>query len=182
MRMPMFTWTTFVTSSLILFAFPPLTVGLGLLMLDRLFGTSFFNPALAEYNYMGAFILDFRSSRSIHSYTPSFRNILRNLRDIFEKRLFGYSSMVFCDCISGFLGFMVWAHHMFTVGLGQLLILFSRSQQWRLRFQLVSKYSTGSLQCGAEVFVYDTNDVGSSFHSIIRNGWSYRGYASICTS
>ena len=46
MRMPMFTWTTFVTSSLILFAFPPLTVGLGLLMLDRLFGTSFFNPAL----------------------------------------------------------------------------------------------------------------------------------------
>lgn len=42
MRMPMFTWTTFVTSSLILFAFPPLTVGLGLLMLDRLFGTSFF--------------------------------------------------------------------------------------------------------------------------------------------
>lgn len=53
MRMPMFTWTTFVTSSLILFAFPPLTVGLALLMLDRLFGTSFFNPALGGTRLYG---------------------------------------------------------------------------------------------------------------------------------
>lgn len=46
MRLPLFTWTTFVASALILFAFPPLTVGIALLMLDRLFGTSFFNPEL----------------------------------------------------------------------------------------------------------------------------------------
>jgi len=46
MRMPLFTWTTFVASGLILFAFPPLTVGIALLMFDRLFGGNFFNPAL----------------------------------------------------------------------------------------------------------------------------------------
>lgn len=46
MRLPLFTWTTFVASALILFAFPPLTVGLALMMLDRLFGTNFFNPEL----------------------------------------------------------------------------------------------------------------------------------------
>lgn len=46
MRLPLFTWTTFVVSALILFAFPPLTVGLALMMLDRLFGTNFFNPEL----------------------------------------------------------------------------------------------------------------------------------------
>jgi cytochrome c oxidase subunit 1 len=44
MRMPLFTWTTFVASALILFAFPALTVGLALLMFDRLFGTAFFDP------------------------------------------------------------------------------------------------------------------------------------------
>ncbi len=88
MRMPMFTWTTFVTSSLILFAFPPLTVGLGLLMLDRLFGTSFFQPSFGrEYDYMGALILDLWAPRSVHSYTSSFRNILRNLRDLFQKTI-----------------------------------------------------------------------------------------------
>ncbi|MFP3394356.1 cbb3-type cytochrome c oxidase subunit I, partial [Brevibacillus sp. SIMBA_076] len=46
MRMPLFTWTTFVASALILFAFPPLTAGLAMLMLDRMFDTSFFNPEL----------------------------------------------------------------------------------------------------------------------------------------
>src|SRR5690606_8185938 len=46
MRMPLFTWTTFVASALILFAFPPLTVGLLLLMFDRIFGTAIFDPAL----------------------------------------------------------------------------------------------------------------------------------------
>ncbi|MGL4522370.1 MAG: cbb3-type cytochrome c oxidase subunit I, partial [Bacilli bacterium] len=46
MRMPLFTWTAFVTSALLLFAMPPLTVGLALMMFDRTFGTAFFNPAL----------------------------------------------------------------------------------------------------------------------------------------
>ena len=45
MRMPLFTWTTFVASALILFAFPPLTVGLVLMMFDRMFGANFFNVA-----------------------------------------------------------------------------------------------------------------------------------------
>ncbi len=44
MRMPLFTWTAFVASALILFAFPALTVGLFLMMFDRLFGSGFFDP------------------------------------------------------------------------------------------------------------------------------------------
>ncbi len=67
MRMPLFTWTTFVASALILFAFPPLTVGLFLLMFDRMFGANFFDVADGwKYNYLGAYILDFRSPRSIY--------------------------------------------------------------------------------------------------------------------
>ena len=131
---------------------------------------------------MGALILDFRSSRSIHSYTPSFRNILRNLRDVFEKRLFGYSSMVFATVLIGFLGLWYGRIICLPLGLVQLQMLFSQLQQWRLPFRPVLKYSTGSLQCGRKYSFYDTDDVGSSLHSIIRNGRSYRCYASICTS
>ena len=53
MRMPLFTWTTFVASTLILFAFPPLTIGLFLLTFDRLFGANFFNVAMVGIPLFG---------------------------------------------------------------------------------------------------------------------------------
>ncbi|MED2496942.1 cbb3-type cytochrome c oxidase subunit I, partial [Bacillus thuringiensis] len=119
MRMPMFTWTTFVTSSLILFAFPPLTVGLGLLMLDRLFGTSFFNPALGGNTIIWEHLFWIFGHPEVYILIlPAFGIFSEIFATFSKKRLFGYSSMVFATVLIGFLGFMVWAHHMFTVGLG----------------------------------------------------------------
>lgn len=119
MRMPMFTWTTFVTSSLILFAFPPLTVGLGLLMLDRLFGTSFFNPALGGNTIIWEHLFWIFGHPEVYILIlPTFGIFSEIFATFSKKRLFGYSSMVFATVLIGFLGFMVWAHHMFTVGLG----------------------------------------------------------------
>jgi cytochrome c oxidase subunit 1 len=119
MRMPMFTWTTFVTSSLILFAFPPLTVGLALLMLDRLFGTSFFNPALGGNTIIWEHLFWIFGHPEVYILILPVFGIFSEIFATFsKKRLFGYSSMVFATVLIGFLGFMVWAHHMFTVGLG----------------------------------------------------------------
>jgi cytochrome c oxidase subunit 1 len=119
MRMPMFTWSVFVTSALILFAFPPLTVGLALLMFDRLFGTQFFNPALGGNTVIWEHLFWIFGHPEVYILIlPVFGMFSEIFSTFSKKRLFGYSSMVFAIVLIGFLGFMVWAHHMFTVGLG----------------------------------------------------------------
>ncbi|MYL19057.1 cytochrome c oxidase subunit I [Halobacillus litoralis] len=121
MRMPLFTWSTFVTSTLILFAFPALTVGLFLMMFDRMFGSAFFDVGLGGnviiwehlfwiFGHPEVYIL-------ILPLFGAFSDIFSNFS---KKRLFGYSAMVFATVLIGFLGFMVWAHHMFTVGMGPI--------------------------------------------------------------
>nr|WP_246860848.1 cytochrome c oxidase subunit I [Bacillus sp. REN3] len=119
MRMPLFTWTTFVTSALILFAFPPLTVGLFLLIFDRMFGANFFDVANGGNTIIWEHLFWIFGHPEVYILIlPSF-GIFSEIFSIFSrKRLFGYSSMVFATVLIGFLGFMVWAHHMFTTGLG----------------------------------------------------------------
>ncbi|MBD7968782.1 cytochrome c oxidase subunit I [Paenibacillus gallinarum] len=121
MRMPMFAWTTFITSAIILFAFPAITVGLVLLTFDRILGANFFsiegggNPVLWQhifwiFGHPEVYILILPAFGIISEVIPTFS----------RKRLFGYSSMVFATILIAFLGFMVWAHHMFTTGLGTI--------------------------------------------------------------
>lgn len=119
MRMPLFTWTTFVTSALILFAMPPLTIGLFLMIFDRLFGANFFDVANGGNTIIWEhFFWIFGHPEVYILVLPAF-GIFSEIIPIFSrKRLFGYSSMVFATVLIGFLGFMVWAHHMFTTGMG----------------------------------------------------------------
>lgn len=119
MRMPLFTWTVFVTSALILFAFPALTIGLALLMFDRLFGTAFFDPALGGNSMIFEHLFWIFGHPEVYILVLPAFGIFSDIIPAFsKKRLFGYSSMVFATVLIGFLGFMVWAHHMFTDGLG----------------------------------------------------------------
>lgn len=119
MRMPLFTWTTFVTSALILFAFPPLTVGLVLLMFDRMFGSDFFNTAMGGNTIIWEHLFWIFGHPEVYILILPAFGIFSEIFAMFSrKRLFGYSSMVFATVLIGFLGFMVWAHHMFTTGLG----------------------------------------------------------------
>ncbi|KXZ14828.1 cytochrome ubiquinol oxidase subunit I [Bacillus nakamurai] len=121
MRMPLFTWTTFVASALILFAFPPLTVGLALMMLDRLFGTNFFNPELGGNTIIWEHLFWIFGHPEVYILILPAFGIFSEVIPVFaRKRLFGYSSMVFAIVLIGFLGFMVWVHHMFTTGLGPI--------------------------------------------------------------
>jgi cytochrome c oxidase subunit 1 len=121
MRMPLFTWTTFVASALILFAFPPLTVGIFLLMFDRLFGANFFDVASGGNTIIWEHLFWIFGHPEVYILIlPSFGIFSEIFATFSRKRLFGYSSMVFAVVLIGFLGFMVWAHHMFTVGLGPI--------------------------------------------------------------
>ncbi|MED4015474.1 cytochrome c oxidase subunit I [Sutcliffiella cohnii] len=121
MRMPLFTWSTFVASALILFAFPALTVGLLLLMFDRLFGSAFFDPALGGNTIIWEHLFWIFGHPEVYILIlPAFGIFSEIFATFSKKRLFGYSSMVFATVLIGFLGFMVWAHHMFTTGLGPI--------------------------------------------------------------
>ncbi len=121
MRMPLFTWSTFVTSALILFAFPALTVGLFLMMFDRLFGSNFFNEALGGNTIIWEHLFWIFGHPEVYILIlPAFGIFSEIFATFSKKRLFGYSAMVFATVLIGFLGFMVWAHHMFTTGLGPI--------------------------------------------------------------
>lgn len=119
MRMPLMTWTTFVASTLIVFAFPPLTIGLFLLIFDRMFGTSFFVASQGGNTIIWEHLFWIFGHPEVYILVLPAFGIFSEIIPVFaRKRLFGYSAMVFATVLIGFLGFMVWAHHMFTVGLG----------------------------------------------------------------
>ncbi|WP_217596595.1 cytochrome c oxidase subunit I [Cohnella sp. GbtcB17] len=119
MRMPMFTWTIFITSALIVFAFPVLTVGLVALTFDRLFQANFFETGNGGNAVLWEHIFWVFGHPEVYILIlPAFGVISEVVSTFSRKRLFGYSSMVFATVLIAFLGFMVWAHHMFTTGLG----------------------------------------------------------------
>ncbi len=119
MRMPLFTWMTFVTSFLLIFAFPVITVALIELFMDRYFGMNFFvtsagaSPVLWQhlfwiFGHPEVYILILPAMGIVSEILPTFS----------KKPLFGYPFIVLSGVIIGFMGWMVWSHHMFTVGLG----------------------------------------------------------------
>lgn len=119
LRMPMFTWTTLGSCALILFAFPALTVALLLLMFDRLFGANFFDHAMGGSAVIWQHLFWIFGHPEVYIVIlPAFGIMSDVISTFSKKRLFGYTSMVFATVVIGFLGFMVWVHHMFTVGLG----------------------------------------------------------------
>jgi len=119
MRMPLFTWVTFIVSVLILFAFTALAVGLVLLSFDRLFGGNIFDPNMGGNVVLWQHIFWIFGHPEVYILVlPAFGIISEVIPVFARKRLFGYSAMVFATSLIGFLGFMVWVHHMFTTGLG----------------------------------------------------------------
>ncbi|HWL25579.1 MAG TPA: cytochrome c oxidase subunit I [Ureibacillus sp.] len=119
MRMPLFTWTSLLSSALILFAFPPLTVGLFFMLVDRMFGANFFDHTMGGNTIIWEHLFWIFGHPEVYILVLPAFGLFSEIIPVFaRKRLFGYSSMVFATILIGFLGFMVWAHHMFTTGLG----------------------------------------------------------------
>ena len=119
LRMPLFTWSTVVASALIMFAFTPLTGALFLLMFERMFDAKFFDVAAGGNVVLYEHIFWIFGHPEVYLLVlPAFGIISDVIAAVSRKRLFGYHSMVFATVLIGFIGFMVWAHHMFAVGMG----------------------------------------------------------------
>ena len=119
MRMPLFVWSTLVTSALIVFAFPALTAALGLTLLDRLAGTSFFTIGHGglPMMYVNLFWL-FGHPEVYILVLPAFGVFSEVVATFSAKRLFGYTAMVGSLVAITLLSFGVWVHHFFTMGAG----------------------------------------------------------------
>jgi cytochrome c oxidase subunit 1 len=119
MRLPIFTWATFVTSFLMLFAMPVIGVALWQLMFDVRYGTNFFNPAAGGDPVLWQHMFWLFGHPEVYILIlPAFGIVSEVLPVFARKPLFGYSAMVFSMIAIAFLGWGVWAHHMFAAGLG----------------------------------------------------------------
>jgi cytochrome c oxidase subunit I len=119
MRMPVFTWMTLVTQFIVVTAFPVITVALVFLMFDRTFGTTFYSVAAGGdvllwqhlfwlFGHPEVYILILPAMGMVSEVIPTFS----------RKPLFGYAIIVYSGLLIAVLGWGVWAHHMFAVGMG----------------------------------------------------------------
>jgi cytochrome c oxidase subunit 1 len=119
MRMPLFTWMTLITSFLLVMAFPAITVGLVLLMFDRMFGTLFFNPMAGGDVLLWQHLFWIFGHPEVYILLLPGLGMVSEIIPVFSRKpLFGYAFVVYSGILIAFLGFGVWAHHMFAVGLG----------------------------------------------------------------
>ena len=124
-KMPLFTWATFVNSTLILVATPVLSTALGMLLTDRLFGTNFVTVGAGGDPLLYQHLFWFYSHPAVYiMILPGFGAISQIVAAFAHKRIFGYMGMVVSLSLIGVIGYTVWAHHMFTSGIPSWLQLY----------------------------------------------------------
>ena len=122
-KMPVFTWMILVVQFLLAFAVPVITVALFLLMFDRNFGSHFFNPEMGADPLLWQHLFWIFGHPEVYILIlPSFGIISEVIPTFSRKPIFGYPFMVFSGIAIGFMGWGVWAHHMFVSGIGPISV------------------------------------------------------------
>ena len=123
LRMPVFTWMILVVQFLLLFALPVITVALILLTFDRTFDANFFDVAAGADPLLWQHLFWIFGHPEVYILIlPSFGIVSETLPVFSRKPLFGYSVIVLSGAAIGFMGWGVWAHHMFTSGMGPVSV------------------------------------------------------------
>jgi cytochrome c oxidase subunit 1 len=123
LRMPIFTWMALVSQFLLLFAIPVISVALFLLMFDRQFDANFFNVEMGADPLLWQHLFWIFGHPEVYILILPAFGIVSEVIPVFSRKpLFGYPFMVFSGIAIGFMGWGVWAHHMFASGAGPVTV------------------------------------------------------------